>query len=109
MAAIVERPIGAHNDTPEAHSQPSQRNSIEIIDVDTFEEEASAPSSSQRSRPAPRPRVHREHSLRETISLVDSDDDEVEIVSSRIRSGHSQLAFCLTRHFCIQLTCKRFR
>ncbi|KAF9478864.1 hypothetical protein BDN70DRAFT_921626 [Pholiota conissans] len=88
MAAVVERLRGTLGGSQNERSQQSRRNPIEIIDVDSFDDEASTSSSSQHSRLAPRPRGRQEPRERETISLVDSDDEEVEIVSSRILSGH---------------------
>ncbi|KAF8954298.1 hypothetical protein BDZ97DRAFT_1908295 [Flammula alnicola] len=96
MAAIVGRPIPALNDMQNALQPPSRRNSIEIIDVDSYNGEAS--TSSQQSRAASRISNRRQHSHPETISLVDS-DDEVEIVSSRIRSGHDVNGRRSHRHF----------
>ena len=86
MATAIERPLGAlPSQGPHQHQQLS--NIIEIIDVDSFEE---TPATSQRRRAAPRPRARNEPSTQEFISISDSDDDEVEIVASRIRSGHGQ-------------------
>ncbi|KJA20556.1 hypothetical protein HYPSUDRAFT_78266 [Hypholoma sublateritium FD-334 SS-4] len=84
MATAVERPLGALP-SQGSHQHQQLSNIIEIIDVDSYEE---IPATSQRRNPAPRPRGRNEPSNQEFISILDSDDDEVEIVASRIRSGH---------------------
>ncbi|KDR78698.1 hypothetical protein GALMADRAFT_266136 [Galerina marginata CBS 339.88] len=77
MATIVERPMSALSDM-QPTSQLSRRDSIEIIDVDSFDHLEGSSSQPQRTRPTPRhrPLQRRPWSQPETISLIDSDDEE---------------------------------
>ena len=84
MAAMVERPMSVLNDIP------SRGPSMEIIDVDAFEDEGlnlisdlEEPSlTTLNSRPAMRPldRGSR-RTTPQTIYLLDSDDDELLVAS----------------------------
>ncbi|KAJ6492423.1 hypothetical protein C8R47DRAFT_1319291 [Mycena vitilis] len=71
MATIVERPLSAFSmsASPSAVPQRRRRNSVEVIDVDSFEEP-----------PAQRRRVEQQ---RDVIELIDSEDEaDVEMLSA---------------------------
>ncbi|KAF9532661.1 hypothetical protein CPB83DRAFT_847148 [Crepidotus variabilis] len=81
MATIVERPMSALNDIQANMERNTRRNSIEIIDVDEFDDTTQRASSLSRSPPRPRPRMRTSFQPHpETIILSDSDDDDIEIL-----------------------------
>ncbi|CAA7267470.1 unnamed protein product [Cyclocybe aegerita] len=91
MAAVVEHPTSAFSDRQGPIQQPPRMSSLEIIDVEEYLQEAQASnagiSSSQPTRPTPRPILRNSGRQQETI-YIDSDDDEPVITFSRVLSGH---------------------
>ena len=84
MAAMVERPMSALND------MPARGPSMEIIDVDAFEDESLNLISQEEqssltafnSRPVPRPLDRgSQRTTPQTIYLLDSDDDDLLVAS----------------------------
>lgn len=82
MSAVVERPMSVMNNAQPSSSR-SRRDSVEIIDVDSVE------NGGQPQLPTGN--LRRGTSRTDSI-WIESDDEEVEILSSMVLSGHSQ--FC---------------
>ncbi|KAF4614254.1 hypothetical protein D9613_008069 [Agrocybe pediades] len=94
MSTIVQRPVSAMSS-----SQNTRRNSIEIIDVDSYEPRNVGSSGSNSSNEVeivstrgirrPSQREDFGSQSREIINLVDDeDDDEADTFSARVLSGH---------------------
>ena len=86
MATIVERPMPAFTELQPTRLPHSRRESIEIIDVDAFDQSPAASSSrrlaADRTSRRPPP---------ETISLLDSDSDsEIEFFGPALMAGHGE-------------------
>ena len=95
MAAMVERPMSVLND------MPTPGPSMEIIDVDAFEDEGRNLISQEESSPLPafnsRPPLDRgpQRTTPQTIYLLDSDDDDLLVASgSGINSNLGELPNC---------------
>lgn len=111
MAAVFQRPMPVLDDAQNSQirQQRRQRDSVEVINVDDFDDNvyqthrATEPGP---SRPAQRRRIS---SPSEIISLLDSDDEDLVISGSDIRPGESSFTHCRARNMvCLPLVSELF-